>query len=203
MPTGYTAKIANGISFREFALDCARQFGACVTIRDAPGGGEAIPDKFEESSFYSRSLNEAKARLRELQEMSSADIRAAAEKANADAAESVEWARRRSEELRSKYTAMLAEVDAWTPPTADHAEMKRFMRKQIETSIKFDCYDVGPAKILDAADWYAAEMQRAMRDVQYYADEAVKEHDRVAGRNAWIAALRQSLPEPPKEAAHD
>lgn len=203
MPTGYTAKIANGISFREFALDCARQFGACVTIRDAPGGGEAIPDKFEESSYYSQHLDEAKARLRELQGMSSADIRAAVEKANADAAESVRQSRQRIDELKAKYTAMLAEVDAWTPPTADHAEMKRFMREQIATSIEFDCYAVPAAKILDAADWYAAELQRAKRDVQHYADEAVKEHDRVAGRNAWVAALRQSLPEPPKEAAHD
>lgn len=33
MATGYTSKINEGISFKEFALDCARAFGAKVDIR--------------------------------------------------------------------------------------------------------------------------------------------------------------------------
>jgi hypothetical protein len=34
MPTGYTAKIYNGVpqTFEEFALDCARTFGALITL---------------------------------------------------------------------------------------------------------------------------------------------------------------------------
>jgi hypothetical protein len=34
MPTGYTDKIKDGISFEEFVLSCARQFGACISMRD-------------------------------------------------------------------------------------------------------------------------------------------------------------------------
>ena len=36
MPTGYTADIyeGNDVSFRDFALKCARAFGACIEQRD-------------------------------------------------------------------------------------------------------------------------------------------------------------------------
>jgi len=38
MPTGYTTDIYNGkdVSFRDFALNCARAFGACIMQRDDP-----------------------------------------------------------------------------------------------------------------------------------------------------------------------
>lgn len=34
MPTGYTADIKDGITFRDFALRCARAFGATIMQRD-------------------------------------------------------------------------------------------------------------------------------------------------------------------------
>ena len=34
MPTGYTYKIGEGASFKEFVMACARAFGACVEMRD-------------------------------------------------------------------------------------------------------------------------------------------------------------------------
>jgi hypothetical protein len=38
MPTGYTAGVADGTitEFREYALLCARAFGACIMLRDEP-----------------------------------------------------------------------------------------------------------------------------------------------------------------------
>lgn len=45
MPTGYTAAIKYGITFKEFALDCARNFGACISMRDEPRE-TPIPDEF-------------------------------------------------------------------------------------------------------------------------------------------------------------
>lgn len=40
MPTGYTADIKDGIDFKTYAMNCARAFGACVMLRDEPGGGD-------------------------------------------------------------------------------------------------------------------------------------------------------------------
>lgn len=51
MPTGYTADIKDGISFETYAMNCARAFGACVSLRDKPSGGKVIPDAFEPSDL--------------------------------------------------------------------------------------------------------------------------------------------------------
>lgn len=36
MPTGYTHKIKDGMTFKEYALRCARNFGALMDMRDDP-----------------------------------------------------------------------------------------------------------------------------------------------------------------------
>jgi hypothetical protein len=59
MPTGYTADIKNGISFKTFAMNCARAFGACVTLRDEPGGGDKIPEAFEASTYHAQQVEKA------------------------------------------------------------------------------------------------------------------------------------------------
>jgi hypothetical protein len=46
MPTGYTAPIADGMTFEQFALGCARAFGALVTMRDEPSDAP-IPERLE------------------------------------------------------------------------------------------------------------------------------------------------------------
>lgn len=51
MPTGYTANIKNGITFEEFALDCARNFGALIIMRDEPKDAP-IPEQFEASKHH-------------------------------------------------------------------------------------------------------------------------------------------------------
>ena len=35
---------------------------------------------------------------------------------------------------RERYETMLAEVEAWQPPTPDHEELKRFMADQLRES---------------------------------------------------------------------
>ena len=52
MPTGYTTDIYNGkdVSFRDFALTCARQFGACIMQRDDPA--DEKPKIMPEESYH-------------------------------------------------------------------------------------------------------------------------------------------------------
>ena len=63
MPTGYTAGVADGsiIDFNEYALQCARNFGACILLRDEPLSSE-IPE-FEPSDYHEKALTESKAGL--------------------------------------------------------------------------------------------------------------------------------------------
>jgi hypothetical protein len=65
MPTGYTAAIKDGISFQQFAMACARAFGALVMMRDEPSSAP-IPD-FQPSNFHVEHLELARAELARLQ----------------------------------------------------------------------------------------------------------------------------------------
>lgn len=67
MATGYTHPVAEGTvtDFATFALDCARAFGALITIRDDPPG-TPIPDEFTPSTWNAEAKEGAEARLAEL-----------------------------------------------------------------------------------------------------------------------------------------
>ena len=62
MPTGYTEDIYNGkdVTFKDFALKCARAFGACVHQRDDDAND---PPKLREpnTGYYEERLKKAKA----------------------------------------------------------------------------------------------------------------------------------------------
>lgn len=197
MPTGYTAKIADGIDFRTYAMDCARAFGACVTMRDDPGGGDMIPEKFEPSDWHAERLKEAHAERSRLAALSSTEVDAAAALAWEEAEEHRLKRLAEKSELRSKYEAMLAEVNRWKPPTDEHAQFRDFMRDQITQSIDFDCggsYGEEPEPKLSGEEWRKKMLGKADWSIQYHAKEDAGERERAASRTAWIAALRASLP---------
>lgn len=196
MPTGYTAKIKDGITFNQFAMDCARAFGACVMLRDEPGGGEAIPDKFEPSDYHIKRLAEAKAALAAHEELTQEQRKKAAAKEWDDAETKRFYYLDEAQELRAKYKAMLRNVEAWNPPSPEHQEMKSFMREQISQSIDFDCneeYYSKPTPRLTAEAWYAAKRAELVRTVNYHETEHAKEVERAESRTCWIQQLRESL----------
>lgn len=51
MPTAYTADIAKGITFKQYAMNCARAFGALIDLRDKPANCE-IPDVVYPSDYH-------------------------------------------------------------------------------------------------------------------------------------------------------
>lgn len=196
MPTGYTADVGTGkvTDFAEFAMQCARAFGACVTMRDDPSDA-IIPDEFKPSSHHADRLAEAKAELSCLQGMTVDQQEVAARDAYEQALAYQKRYRREKEEQRARYEAMLDKVAGWSPPTADHVEMKKFMREQLRTSIDFDCggsYEP-EAKKLSRSEWHAEAIKKAEHDVTYHADEHRKEVERAINRTAWVKALRASL----------
>lgn len=198
MPTGYTAAIADGISFEKFVWDCARAFGALVTMRDDPTD-TPIPEVFTPAPYYAESLEQARSELARLKAMTTREISAACA---ADFAQAMQRHCERiaeSTELRNKYNAMLAKVVQWSPPTPDHAELQKFMADQLRQSIDFDCcirYEVEPQKREPQA-WHAAALVEAQRSVDYCENGFREELERVAKRNAWVKALRESVPPAP------
>jgi len=197
MPTGYTVHVQDGTitEFKDFAMLCARAFGALVMLRDEPLTSP-IPEKLEPHTKYNdERLAAAEARLSELKAMSPEDIRKAALEAHTAAMTA--WAERRQERARTRqrYEAMLAEVRQWAPPTADHKGLKTFMIEQLEESIRFDAsdrYDEAPVTPAGEA-WLLEEIRKAERDINYHTQQRAEEIARTAGRNQWLADLRASL----------
>jgi len=196
MPTGYTAAIKDGISFEQYALGCARAFGACVTLRDERGGGEKIPDEFVPSDYHSKALRAARDELATVLTMTEEQRNEAAKNAWDDAERSRLAMLEERRKTRAAYEAMLAKVNAWKPPTPDHAGLHEFMRTQIELSINFDCggtYGTQPTPRLNGAQWAAERIEQLNSSIQYHEKKHAAEVERAATRTAWVRALRSAL----------
>jgi len=199
MPTGYTADIANDISFNDFVMGCARAFGALVTMRDDPHDAP-IPDKFEPSKYHVEKLSEARAELVRLKAMT---MKVAAQNAKSDFDEMVESHKvsiDKNNNLREKYGKMLALVNMWIPPTPEHSELKGFMQKQISESIEWDCsnryFHENPPELMTAERWIETRIANALRDIIYHETENRKEIERNESRSLWVQQLRDSLKQP-------
>ncbi|MFA5377831.1 MAG: hypothetical protein WC455_18920 [Dehalococcoidia bacterium] len=198
MPTGYTAVIGEkDITFKEFALLCARAFGACVMQRDDPM--DQSPKLQQPSDFYAKEIEKVKRELGALEDMTiaQAEVRAAQE-----CAETIDRAQTgiaKDAALWDKYEAMLVQVKAWKPPTPDHEELKKFMAEQIVGSMDFDCMGtyyrdkIANAKQLTGEAWLLKERTRLTKDIARDTEEYEREVQRTNERNAWITALWGSL----------
>jgi hypothetical protein len=197
MPTGYTADVVDGkvTDFPTFALQCARAFGALIEMRDAPNDAP-IPDEFKASTYHADRVEQARGELEALNLLSQDERRMAA-----DAEYETELQRRRESEaktvvVRERLNAMLADVEAWEPPTLEHFELKRFMQQQLNETLKWDgrgLYHDEPLERKTPDEWYEAQRTRLERDIVYHTKHHAEEVERVKGRNAWVKALRESL----------
>lgn len=195
MPSGYTADIGDGSikDFRTFALRCARNFGACIMQRDDPMSDP--PKVAEPSDYHLVNKNRAIAELEKLNAMSDEAAATEAQKEfDAKAAERNRVLKEKSE-VEQRYKAMLAEVEAWEPPTPDHEGMKKFMRDQLNESIAWDCntsYYTEPV-LLTPQDWLAARRDNLNHDIEYHTKHYAEEVQRTNERGGWILDLYKSL----------
>lgn len=200
MPTGYTADIYEGkeVSFPDFVMDCARAFGALITMRDDPRDAP-IPDEFQPNDYHLREHETALRNLAEAKAWTEDQATEYAEVAYVEAHGAWVEHQLTAKERGERYEAMLAQVQAWEPPTPDHQGLKDFMVEQLESSIKHD------ADLTDLERWYPEPRQhtgpewrqdriaKAERDIEYHAAEWLKEVERAQQRTEWVWALRHSL----------
>lgn len=190
MPTGYTAAVESGeiTTLTQFALQCARGMGACVTMREDPWD-TPIPERFEPSTKYSEErLAHARALLAEVDALTDeeCDTRARAEYEVAlQRHKDYEAAR----DLRNeRHHAMLEKVRKW------HTEaegIREFMIEQLTISI--DNYRGMEPQELTGAEWRVDTRREALRDIHYHEKSIAEEIHRVTLRNQWLADLRLSL----------
>ena len=196
MPTGYTAKIADGISFNEFVMSCARAFGACVTMRDEPSSA-SIPDEFKPSDCYLNAMKDTEFKLDKINNMT--DEQTSVEAIKEFRAELARVLRARDEriELKRKYESMLDKVGSWNPPSPDHVGLKKFMIEQITRSIDSDCDTsyCNPDNVerITGEQWRKKKQMELTNSFSYYEKEHRSEIDKAETRTRWIKDLRKSL----------
>lgn len=193
MPTGYTAGVVDGkiTEFKDFALQCARGFGALISMRDDPWDA-SIPDEIQPGTYHQKRLEECRQRLVELQAMTPEQAEVGAQEAYQHEVDLNAQYDNRAALENERIDAMLALVHNWKPPTADHSELKSFMIQQLDISRNKKYQREAPKK-LSGSDWLQKEIKKAFEDIEYQAGEWEKEVQRAKGRTAWIKALKASL----------
>ena len=170
-------------------MKCARVFGALITIRDEPLDAP-IPKEFQLSDYHLRELEKARQRLKEGKNWDEEWAEKEAEKAYQEAVRIRNEIITRQTQLRQRYEKMLAQVEAWIPPTPDHRELKQFMIEQLKRSIEFDCGHIpDEPQRLTGAEYKRQQLEEAQRAVDYYEEKV----SRVKETNKWLQALRESL----------
>lgn len=201
MPTGYTAKLYDGTpqTFKEFALDCAKAFGACISLRDDPVG-TPIPDEFLPDTYHADALTRAQLRLAQIERMSDLQVEDKIQEEFADAFERRLTVIAEQERRMRQYGEMFTRVVAWPPPTTTHQGLKDFMIQQITDSIDHDCWsddELGryyPMPVAPTIDeWRTQAKADAWQDVHYHREHNVAEIARTNERSNWVRALRESL----------
>lgn len=201
MPTGYTAAVHDGkvTDFYTFAWTAARAMGAFVCARDSENTGrEPTLEELDELcdtgvELHRTALIASTKLLAELEAFSDEQWREVRLDSERREAAKDESAREESAVFLSRYQAMLAQVDAWSPPTADHTEFKAFMRDQLVISMNTYC---GASEIRverSDAEFKEAELSQARWECSYYTDRLAAATKLAERRRSWILALAASL----------
>jgi len=195
MPTGYTADVQDGTvsDFKTFAMNCARAFGALVTMRDDPADAE-IPAEFKaDTTYHNGSIATAKLRLDTLSKMTPEEIESARDAAHHHEVSCVLDSNEKALIARNRYLDMLEQVLAWKPPSPDHEGIKTFMEEQLNSSIKFDIHLRDMPVKPTSEDWLSTEIEKADWSLNYHLEQRDAEIERAAGRTKWVQQLRESL----------
>jgi hypothetical protein len=197
MPTGYTAELMEkGQDFNNFALCCARAFGACIELRDDSFGPAPRKIPRSKNTYHQDALKRALAESAEFAEMSKKDKNAWAKETKAEAIESAEKSLERQKQENKRLAEMEAEVDAWNPPTADHQGLKDFMLQQIDVSkhdMKYPIESLQSAKKKTLAEYIADRVEAIRWGIEYHEEHLHDDEEREDSRDTWLNELYVSL----------
>lgn len=195
MPTGYTHKLMeSGQSFRDFALQCARAFGACIEMRDDDFDAP-IPEKFAPSDYSVKALAKAERELSRLSRMTPKQrLLFGRHTKRKDLARQTKANQERWEQ-DARLVNMEREVSKWSPPSPEHAGLRDFMLEQLSISKNGDYWErmKSETKAKDPMQFFTEALASEARNIDYHRKEVAEEIERTNQRNKWIAQLRASL----------
>lgn len=198
MPTGYTASIKEkGFTFKDYALLCARNFGALIHMRDEPFSNPIV--KPELSTWYYDKLKEVQEEYNDFKESSIDQLK---EKFKEEVNDKIKSYTKRCDEanaLLKEYNKFLKEAYNYIPPNDNFYNYKKFMIEQLEMSIKGDCNidyylkEIKKLKEIDFEDWYEEKIKKYLWDIERYTKEQKNEEERNKKSSEWIDQLIDSL----------
>lgn len=195
MPTGYTADINENTSFEEFALRCARAFGALVMMRDDALDAR-IPDEFKTDEHYFTAVREARDNLEKYKSLTDDQLKQEfRDQKERDMLFRTKYLRGKRDKRRA-YERMLAMAESWTPPSEGHEGMKKFMVDQLKQSIDHDCderYYKDETPSPSFKEWKrerAEVVQQSLVCAEENLQSAIKTAET---RTKWVRLLRESL----------
>lgn len=204
MPTGYTAGIIDGKykTFKDYATQCARAFGATIHMRDEPMDKPYEPAT--PGDYHAKKIAEAKELLAEAEGLTDKEI---VERRIAQLNESKSYHEKRITEIkegRKRLDSFLTSAKTYNPPTDDHKGIGKFLIQQIEETIKWDGDTDSHEKELEKVELELADnvspseirkemIQKANKDLQYHEKEQAAEEERCKKANEWVEKYFKSL----------
>jgi hypothetical protein len=203
MPTGYTQGIIDGSikTFKEYATQCIRAFGAAIHMRDDSMSSTYKPREVD--TYHQKRLQEEHKSLLKLNKTTDEQLLIEARK---DLEKSINYhksKKQKVEETRKKLESFLKQAEEYVPPTEDHEEYKEFLKQQLEETIKWDgdskYQDEEIANLEKAIQNLSAEEVRKdrtetiQRSLNYHSENWEKELVRVKDANRWVEDALNSL----------
>jgi hypothetical protein len=192
MPTGYTSDIYENknVSFENFALQCARAFGACVWQRDEPMTNKP---KLQEPDieYYVKKIAE----LKKFKKPTKVEFK----KYILENISSLEADVKKSNDMALRYEQMLRKARAWVPPSKDHENFKQFMIDQLVSSIQYDCHvsyhqeQIKGFKEMTYESYISNLIHSNKERLKDCVESIKKAKDSTAKNNEWITLLFDSL----------
>lgn len=203
MPTGYTVGIEDGeiTTGKDFLKLCTRAFGIAMDLRDEPLS-VPTPTKFKPNTYYKDRLEKEKAELEKCRKMSFKDAKAKMINAHLDRVKMYKSIAERHIENNKKYAKVRAEVEAWSPPTLEHYNLKKFALEQIDMCIEKQEYiDECLQKANEELDnsneaverYISEEIESCYKSVIRAKEDWDKEVARATSKNIWMEEFLNSL----------
>jgi len=192
MPSGYTENIYYGkeVTFKDFALGCARAFGACVMQRDDPA--DEKPKIMPEESYHTEELK----KLKKFQKPTEAEFDSYVKETIADYEKSI----KEKNELKKRYSDMIEKAKNWQPPTKEHERLKAFMIEQLTDSRNFDCggldyyeHEIKVVSVMTYKDYVTKKLIEHNRSIERHKEYEARDINNIKQRNKWIKDLYDSL----------
>ncbi len=205
MPTGYTSIITEKDkepTFEEFALVCARNFGALLDFRDL-SLNQPIPDKFPINNYHKDNIVLNQDKINNLLNSDNDKLQFYFKNKLTEELEKLENSRDERIRNRNRLLKMIESVQQWIPPTTEHEQLKIFMIEQLNLVLPVD----GSTEYLDnqifklknkledfnLKQMVDDEISKLNHLIEYHQKHYTVELDRSAKNAKWIKQLKDSL----------